>query len=122
LGHDPLLLLGTSHPERPVPRLNRCPMREGECAMMRGDHDETRVVAQLPHLDLVLVHRRPRGDDGEQMVIALRAVPSFDGFGRLLAAANPLLFWMRLTQAVWSPWLDGLGAAATPPPRVARNK
>ena len=46
-------------------------------------------------------------------MIALRAVPSFDAFGRLLAAANPLLFWMRLTQAVWSPWLGGLGTAAT---------
>ena len=91
--------------------------------MMRGDRDETQVVARLPQLDLVLVHRRPQGGDGgEQMVIALRAAPSFDAFGRLLAAANPLLFWMRLTQAVCSPWLDGLGAAATPPPRVTRNK
>jgi hypothetical protein len=80
--------------------------------MAGSGHDETRMTARLPNLDLVVVHRRPRDGDGEQMMIAFRAVPPAEAFGRLLEAANPLLFWMGLIQAVWSPWLGGPAIAS----------
>lgn len=76
-----------------------------------GDYDETRATARLPHLDIELLHRRPRDGEAELIAVTLRAVPSFDAIGRLLETANPFLFWMRWFEAVWAPWLP---AAARP--------
>ncbi len=50
------------------------------------------VVARLPSLDIEILHRRPWQGDEEQMVITVRAVPSFEAFGRFWEAANPLVF------------------------------
>ncbi len=76
--------------------------------MARSDYDETRVVARLPSLDIEILHRRPWRGDEEQMVITVRAVPSFEAFGQLWEAANPLMFWARLMQVAWSPWIGAL--------------
>jgi hypothetical protein len=83
--------------------------------MAIGDQDEARVFARLPNLDIAVVHRVARGREGEQVMIALRAVPSLEVVERLIEAADPLLFWMRLTQAAWTSWLGCLSAAVTPP-------
>jgi hypothetical protein len=83
--------------------------------MASGDQNETRAFARLPNLDVAIIHRGAREGEGEQVMIALRAVPSFESLGRLMEAADPLLFWMRLTQAAWTSWLGCLTAAATPP-------
>ncbi len=83
--------------------------------MASGDPDETRAFARLPGLDIAVLHRGARGGDGEQVMIAMRAVPSFRALGRPMGAADPLLLWMGLTQAVWASWLGYLAAAATPP-------
>jgi hypothetical protein len=76
--------------------------------MASNNVDETRAVAHLPNLDIEIIHRRPADGNSEQMVITLQAMPSFEVFGRYLEAANPMLFWMKLTQMIWSPWLNSL--------------
>ena len=76
--------------------------------MAGSDYDETRVIARLPRLDIEILHRRPWQGDEEQMVITVRAVPSFGAFARFWEAANPLVFWARLMQVAWSPWIGAL--------------
>lgn len=87
--------------------------------MAKSDFEETTAVARLPQLDIEIRHRRPWQGDGEEMTITLRAVPSFEAFGRFVEAANPMLFWMRALQTAWAPWLALARAAA--PRRVARD-
>jgi hypothetical protein len=81
--------------------------------MVKSDFEETTAVAHLPQLDIEIRHRRPWQGDSEEMTITLRAAPSFEAFGRVLEAANPMLFWMHWMQAAWAPWL-ALGGAAWP--------
>jgi hypothetical protein len=76
--------------------------------MAGSDYDETRVIARLPSLDIEILHRRPWQGDEEQMVITVRAVPSFEAFGRFWEAANPFVFWARVMQVAWSPWIGAL--------------
>ena len=85
--------------------------------MDRSEYDETRATARLPNLDIEILHRRPWEGDEEQLVVMLRAVPSFEAFGRLLEASNPLLAWTRMMEAVWSPWVGGFTAALGQPAR-----
>jgi hypothetical protein len=82
--------------------------------MVESAYDETRATARLPNLDIEILHRRPWEGDEEQLVVMLRAVPSFEAFGRLLEASNPLLVWTRMMQAAWSPWVHGLTTALSP--------
>ncbi len=91
--------------------------------MTHVDPEETRAYARLPGLDIAVLHRRgAQGGDGEQVVVALQAVPSFAALGRPLGAADPLLLWMRLTQAVWASWLGCLAVASAPPPWLAGDE
>jgi hypothetical protein len=75
--------------------------------MVQSQYDETRATARLPSLDVEIVHRRPPEGGEEQISIILRAVPSFEAFGRFLEASNPLMFWSRVMQMTWAPWLSG---------------
>jgi hypothetical protein len=77
------------------------------------DLDETRATANLPGLDVEIVHRRAPDASAEMMTISLRASPSFEAFGRYLEASNPVLAWMRMIELAWQPWLG----AFLPPPR-----
>ncbi len=77
--------------------------------MPEQEFDETRAVGHLPNLDIEIVHRRARDAEAELLSINLRAAPSFAAVGHALEAANPFLFWMRMVEAAWSPWL-GLAA------------
>jgi hypothetical protein len=78
--------------------------------------EETRAYARLPGLDIAVLHRGAHGGSGEQVMIALRAVPSFAALGHpAWGAADPLVLWMRLGQAMWASWLGCLAAATTPP-------
>ena len=81
---------------------------------MASGRDETRVFARLPNLDIAFLHRAGGEGEGEQFILALRAVPS-PVARRDLIEANPVLFWMRLSQAFWGTWLGCLSAVATPP-------
>ena len=69
------------------------------------DLDETRATAQLPTLDVEIVHRPHAANQAERLVLTLREVPPGEAFGRWLEAINPFLFWLRVTQTVWSTWL-----------------
>ena len=80
--------------------------------MAKGDYDETRAVARLPNSDIEILHRRPWRGDEEQMVITVRTASSFEAFGPFWEAANPLLFWARMMQLAWSPWLGAFPLAA----------
>ena len=83
--------------------------------MASGDPDETRAFARLPGLDIAVLHRTARGEHGEQVVIAMRAAPSFGAIGGPIGPANPLLLWMQLAEVAWSSWLGWLAAARAPP-------
>jgi hypothetical protein len=83
--------------------------------MAGNQPEETRVFARLPGLDVAVVHRGAQGEAGEQMMVALRAVPSTVPPWPLLVAATPLLFWAQMAQATWATWLTCLAVATTPP-------
>jgi hypothetical protein len=85
-----------------------------EADMDMSPYDETRATARLPNLDIEILHRRPWEGNEEQIVVMLRAVPSFEAFGRLLEASNPLVCWTRMMEAAWSPWVRGLTTAFSP--------
>lgn len=90
--------------------------------MASGDPGETRAYARLPGLDIAVLHRGAHGDDGEQVMIALRAAPSFAALGHPFGAAHPFLLWAHLAQAAWASWLNCLAAASVPPPWLARDE
>ena len=82
--------------------------------MADDKYDETRATARLlPNLEIEILHRRPRQGHEEHMLITIRAIPSFEAFSRLLEVGNPLLFWTRMMQAAWSPWLPQLPSRQT---------
>jgi hypothetical protein len=102
-----------------VCRAGKLPIaREGE-AMQKGHFDETRATARLPNLDIEIIHGRSADGNAERLSISVLAVPSFEAFGRYLETANPFLFWMRVAQTVWAPWL-GSAPVSLPPGSFAR--
>jgi hypothetical protein len=85
--------------------------------------DETRIRGRLPNLDIEITHRRLAGEEAEQLLIAMRATPSFEAFGHFLEAGRPMLTmmlaanpffaaWLRMLQATWGPFLP---PSARPP-------
>src|SRR5215207_9604870 len=88
--------------------------------MVESAYDETRARARLPNLDIEILHRRPWEGNEEHLMVTLRAVPSFEAFGRLLEASNPLLSWTRMMEAAWLPWARGLYAPFTQPLEISR--
>jgi hypothetical protein len=80
----------------------------------------TRATAHLPGLDIEIMHRRAVEDHAEQISINLRAVPSFEAFGRALEAANPFAFWAQAAQLAWLPWLETLALPWTLTPSLPR--
>jgi len=79
--------------------------------MQRGHFEETRATARLPNLDIEIIHSRSAEGDAERLSISLQAIPSFEAFGRYLESANPFLFWMRVAQTAWAPWLGSAPAS-----------
>jgi hypothetical protein len=63
------------------------------------------VTAQLPGLEIEIVHRVSPNRDAEQISINLQALPSL-AFGGWLEATHPFSFWMHAAQLFWAPWLD----------------
>ena len=93
--------------------------RDGE--VKAAETGTTRATARLPGLDIEIMHRRAVKGHAEQISINLRAVPSFEAFGRALEAANPFAFWAQAAQLAWLPWLETLSLAEAltstlPPP------
>ncbi len=96
---------------------------------MHLDEDETRAVAQLPHVDIEIRRKQAPDGDAEYLAISVRASPDFasaaaffDPFRladptRLLAAwtaFNPWLAWMRLVGPLALPRLGGRGGGGGP--------
>jgi hypothetical protein len=84
--------------------------------MQDPDFDEVRASARLPRLDIDIAHRRSRTGDAELMTITMRAVPGFEAFERVLQAANPFHFWLRLAELAWAPWLHASRNVLAPSP------
>ena len=80
--------------------------------MPQGFFDETKATARLPNLDIEIIRSRSSAGDAERITISLQAAPSFEAFGRFLEATT-FLFWMRIAQTAWRPWL-GASAARLP--------
>ncbi len=78
--------------------------------------EASRATARLPGLDIEIVRRRAVEDDAEQIAVYLRAAPSFETFGRVLEAANPVAFW---AQFAWQPWLAATACALALPRMIA---
>jgi hypothetical protein len=76
--------------------------------------DETRILGRLPNVDIQIVHRAARDGEDECLTVTMRAVPSFEAVGRMLEAANPMLFWTQMMRAAWSPWMGILNGWAAP--------
>jgi hypothetical protein len=74
-------------------------------ATRAGEIDATKARAHLPGLDIEIVHRRSLAGDAEEISINLKAVPSFEAFGRFLEQANPFAFWAQAARLAWFPWL-----------------
>jgi hypothetical protein len=80
----------------------------------------TRATAHLPGLDIEIMHWRAVEGHAEQISINLKAVPSFEAFGRALEAANPFAFWAQAAQLAWLPWLETLSLARALTPSLPR--
>lgn len=70
-----------------------------------GEIDATRASARLPGLDIDIIHRQSPNGDWEQLSIDLRAMPSFEAFGRSFEAADPYTLWLQVARLMWMPWL-----------------
>jgi hypothetical protein len=79
------------------------------------DFDTTTARARLPGLDIDVVHSRSPDGESEQISITLKAMPSFQAFGRALEAANPFAFWVTTMRLAWLPWLEAARSVMQPP-------
>jgi hypothetical protein len=86
------------------------------------DVDTIRASAQLPGLNIDIVHSQSPDGDSEQISITLQAVSSFEAFGRALEAANPFVFWTQAMRLAWLPWLEAARIAMLPPNLPAPRK
>lgn len=92
--------------------------------------DVTRATARLPYLDVEIRHRKSEDDDAEYVSLTLKATPSLDAFARHVAqpevmsallAMNPMMWWLRATQATMQPWLAANRALLPAPDRDDRS-
>lgn len=100
-------------------------MTEFKAATGAGEIDSTKARAHLPGLDIEIVHRWSPQGDAQEISINLKAVPSFEAFGRFLEAANPFAFWAQAARLSWFPWLAAAHAVmllpAAPPSQAGSD-
>ena len=85
------------------------------------DDHTTSATARLPGLEIEIVHRKSPAGHAEQISINLKAVPSFEAFGRFLETANPFVLW---AQMAWFPWLRAASAMlplSVEPPKLSQK-
>ena len=80
--------------------------------------ERTKFTANLPKLDVELVHVQDPEQDAEVVTIKMTANPSFDAVGDYLAKsiinpttmmwAIPFGLWSGMVEAAWRPWLSAL--------------
>jgi len=74
----------------------------------------TRATARFPGLDIEVVHRQSPAGEAEEISVHLRAMPSFEAFGRFVGEANPFVFWIEASRLAWLPWLEAARVAMLP--------
>jgi hypothetical protein len=93
----------------------------------QGELEAATASARLPGLDIEVVHRRSPAGDTEEITINLKAMPSFEAFGRYVEALNPFALWAEAARLVYLPWLAAVQtltlSSRVPPalPRVASD-
>jgi len=96
------------------------------------DVQTTRATAQLPGLDITILHRQSPHDGMEEISIHLRALPTFAALHRSMEVWHPWAIWLEASRLAWAPWLAAartlLGAGhaqplarAQPPPRNSQG-
>ena len=86
------------------------------------DDHTTSATARLPGLEIEIVHRKSLPE--RQISINLKAVPSFEAFGRFLETANPFVLWAQAAQMAWFPWLRAASAMlplSVEPPKLSQK-
>jgi hypothetical protein len=73
-----------------------------------------RATAQLPGLEVEIVHGRSAEGDREQITVTIQAVPSFAAFEQYLHAMNPFAMWVEAVRLVWAPWLSAAQLTTLP--------
>ncbi len=78
--------------------------------------EHTRLTANLPKLDVELVHAQDPDRNAEILTIKMTANPSFDAVGDYLSKSLltpaamiwtiPFGLWSGVMQAAWRPWLS----------------
>ena len=81
--------------------------------------DETKITARLPSLDVDIVRREDPEAGAETITIHLRAAPTFDAVGMMLAAnalwwTAPVMAWSHAANAAWALWLGGAAPGMAP--------
>ena len=76
--------------------------------------DETKIIANLPALDIEITRQHDPDDNARITTIQMRAGPPFGMAAQFMSpmaatmgamAANPAVAWARFMQAAWTPWL-----------------
>jgi hypothetical protein len=78
--------------------------------------EDMKAIAHLPGLDIEILHRQLPDGQGEQILINLTAVPSFEAFANILEAFNPFSLWAEAMRLAWSPWVEATRAVMLPAP------
>ena len=82
-----------------------------EHATHHNEGEAMKAVANLPGLDIEIVHHQSSDGLEEQISINLKAIPSFEAFARFYETMNPFVFWAEATRLVWFPWVEAMRAA-----------
>jgi hypothetical protein len=87
--------------------------------------EETKLTANLPKLDVEVVHVQDPEQHAEALTIKMTANPSFDAVGDYLTQsvinpaalmwAMPFGLWSGMVEAAWRPWLRALTPRLTKP-------
>jgi hypothetical protein len=100
--------------------------------------EQTKLTANLPNLDVELVHVQDPEEHAEVVTIKMTASPSFEAVGDHLAKsiinpvtmmwAIPFGLWSGMVEAAWRPWLSALTPSLPKPdtqgherPRIANE-
>jgi hypothetical protein len=89
-------------------------LAEFKAAAPSNDIEPMTASVRLPGLDITIEHQQSAAGNFEQISINMRAVPSFEAFGRVLEQANPFAFWIQATQLAWAPWLEAMRVMSLP--------
>lgn len=87
--------------------------------------EKTKFTANLPKLDVEVVHVQDPEQHAEALTIKMTARPSFEAVGDTLARsiinpvalmwAMPFGLWAGMVEAAWRPWLTALMSCPTKP-------